>query len=408
MTVIIGALIEAWDELRIHKLRVLLSLVGVAVAVAAMTGVMAIGQMFAQANAEMMERWNGREVTLTISADSPTPEKQLETIAAMSEFATTFQVAHHTRTSSTWGNIQTDAGEIGTQIDLVDPGYAVVKNREVLTGSWFGKGDAQRLAPAVLVNEAFLNATQTPKDLSTQPNPEFLDTTGSHPLVIIGTMPTEWEGEDPRMWMLMDSYLAMVSEQTLQEQGLWAQLELWLGPDQIEPAQQAAESFFRPYVDPTYGGLNMWDNSNYGMEQETFSQSFQLIVLGVGTVILGIGALSLINISLVTVQQRIREIGIRRAFGATTGRVFFSIMMESVLATFIAGFVGVALAVFLVGQFPVVEMMLGNEIMNPPGFPMSAAVIGLLVATFIGALSGLIPGIVATKIKPIEAMRAAA
>lgn len=406
MTVIVGALIEAWDELRIHKLRVLLSLIGVAVAVAAMTSVMAIGQMFAQANSEMMERWNGREVTLTVSVDAPTPEKQLELLTAMKEFGHAFNVAYSTRSSSTWASVQTDAGEIGAQIDLVDPSYRVVKNLDVLAGSWFGEGDTQRLAPAIVVNEAFLKATQTPLNLSTQPNAELMETTNSHPLVIIGVMPTEWEGEEPRMWMLLDSYLGTMSPQYIQQQGLWAQLELWLGPDQLEAAQQAAESFFRPYVDPEYGMVNMWDNSNYGAEQDTFSETFQLIVLGVGTIILGIGALSLINISLVTVQQRIREIGIRRAFGATTGRVFFSIMMESVLATFIAGFIGVAFAVFIVGQFPVVEMMLGNEIKNPPSFPMSAAVIGLVVATIIGAISGLIPGIVATKIKPIEAMRA--
>lgn len=407
MTVIVGALIEAWDELRIHKLRVLLSLIGVAVAVAAMTSVMAIGQMFAQANTEMMERWNGREVTLTVSMEAP-PEEQLASIAAMKEFSQAFKVAYSSRTSSTWANIQTDAGEIGTQIDLVDPDYLTLKNRDLLAGAWFGAGDTQRLAPAVVVNEAFLNATQTPLDLSTQPNAVLLEAANTHPLVVIGVMPTEWEGEEPRIWMLMDSYIETMSPQYIEQQGLWAQLELWIEPEQLEAAQQAAQSFFRPYADPEYGGVNLWDNSNYGAEQDTFSQTFQLIVLGVGTIILGIGALSLINISLVTVQQRIREIGIRRAFGATTGRVFFSIMMESVLATFIAGFIGVAFAVFIVGQFPVVEMMLGNEIKNPPSFPMSAAVTGLVVATIIGAISGLIPGIVATKIKPIEAMRASA
>lgn len=406
MTVIVGALIEAWDELRIHKLRVLLSLIGVAVAVAAMTAVMAIGQMLSQANSEMMERWNGREVTLTISADASTSQGQLESIHAMKEFSQEFNVAYSSRTSSTWGDVQTDGGEVGTQIDLVDPNYLILKNLDLLAGSWFGDGDTQRLAPAVVVNEAFLNATQTPLDLSTQPNAELLDSGNSHPLVVIGVMPTEWEGEEPRMWVLMDSYLETMSSETIANNGLYAQLELWIGPDQLESAQQAAESFFRPYVDPEYGIVNMWDNSNHGQEQDTFNQTFQLIVLGVGTIILGIGALSLINISLVTVQQRIREIGIRRAFGATTGRVFFSIMMESVLATFIAGFIGVLIAVVAVDQFPVVEMMLGNEIKNPPPFPTNVAVTGLFVATIIGALSGLIPGIVATKIRPIEAMRA--
>ncbi len=405
MTVIVGALIEAWDELRIHKLRVLLSLIGVAVAVAAMTTVMAVGQMFGQANSEMMERWNGREATLTITIDGSDPQKQNEAITAMKEFGKAFNVAYSSRNANTWGNVQTDAGEIGVNLNLVDPAHLTVKNLTLASGDWFGEGDVQRLAPAVVVNEDFLKATQTPADLSTQPNVALMDFADTHPVVIIGVMPNEWEEEGPRMWMLMDSYRATMSPQSISDYGIYPQLEMWLSPDQLPAAEEAAQAFFKPYADPAMG-VNMWNNYNNGMEQETFSETFQLIVLGVGTIILGIGALSLINISLVTVQQRIREIGIRRAFGATSGRVFFSIMMESVLATFLAGFIGVLIAVVVLDQFPIVEMMLGNEIKNPPPFPTSVAFIGLLVATIIGALAGLIPGIVATKIKPIEAMRA--
>lgn len=405
MTVIFGALIEAWDELRIHKLRVLLSLVGVAVAVAAMTAVMAIGQMLGQANSEMMERWNGREATLTISLDVPEPEKQVESLKAMTEFGETFKVAYSSRFAQTWAELTSDVGELGADLSLVDPSFLTVKNLELLAGDWFGSGDVQRMAPSVVVNESFLRQTQTPLDLSTQPNLQILDRPNSHPVVIIGVMPNDWEEEGPRMWMLLDSYQATMSPEYIQNSGMYAQLEMWIGPDQLDAAQEAAQAFFKPYAHPQYG-LQMWHNYFEGMEQENFTETFQLIVLGVGIIILGIGALSLVNISLVTVQQRIREIGIRRAFGATTGRVFFSIMMESVLATFIAGFIGVAIAVFVVDQFPVVEMMLGNEIKTPPPFPTSVALTGLLVATVIGALAGLIPGIVATKIKPIEAMRA--
>ena len=64
----VGAVVEAWDELRIHKLRVLLALIGVAVAVCAITGITAAAQMMNQVVREQFERDAGRSTTLQVSA----------------------------------------------------------------------------------------------------------------------------------------------------------------------------------------------------------------------------------------------------------------------------------------------------------------------------------------------------
>ena len=62
----VGAIGEAWDELRVHKLRVLLSLIGVAVAVASLTAVVAIGDLQRQYMSEQNDRWGGREATIAV------------------------------------------------------------------------------------------------------------------------------------------------------------------------------------------------------------------------------------------------------------------------------------------------------------------------------------------------------
>ena len=68
MSGIVGTIVEAWDELRIHKLRVLLALIVVAVAVTAITGVTAAVQMMNQAFKESADRQSGRSVTLDLYA----------------------------------------------------------------------------------------------------------------------------------------------------------------------------------------------------------------------------------------------------------------------------------------------------------------------------------------------------
>lgn len=65
----VGALLEAWQELRIHRTRVLLSLIGVAVAVCAITTVVGAGAITEQTQVEMSERWGGRPASIQISAN---------------------------------------------------------------------------------------------------------------------------------------------------------------------------------------------------------------------------------------------------------------------------------------------------------------------------------------------------
>lgn len=404
MTTFVGALLEAWDELRIHKLRVLLSLVGVAAAVAAMTGVLAIGQMMAQANNELMQRWIGRETVITIQV-SPEDWEDTEKVApAMRDFVDRFEIEFSSLVGMNWGQFSTDAGMIDSELNLIDHGYAEIHQMKLISGSWFGPGDAQRLAPAVVVNQAFLRATNTPEDLSQQPGLVMTGGAQQQSFVVIGAVSDEWEGESPRMWVLWDSYMQVMGEDAQSMMGSPA-LEIWVSPDDAPTAEAAARSFFQTVAGPN-GWVDAWSNSGGLEEQDAFMETFQTVVLGIGTAVLAIGALSLVNISLVTVQQRIREIGIRRAFGATSGRVFFSIMMESVVATFLAGLVGVVIAAIVVDRFPVIEMLLQIPIENPPPFPLNTAIIGMVIATIIGAIAGLVPGLVATRIKPIDAMRA--
>jgi len=131
---------------------------------------------------------------------------------------------------------------------------------------------------------------------------------------------------------------------------------------------------------------------------------YKLVIGGVAVLVLFLGALGLVNISLVTVRQRIREIGIRRSFGATAGRVFFAVMMESVVATLAAGVVGVTLAVVIV-QNPWVREMVGQGVQDLPPFPIEAAIIGLAASAGVGALAGLLPALVAVRVKVIDAIR---
>jgi putative ABC transport system permease protein len=130
----------------------------------------------------------------------------------------------------------------------------------------------------------------------------------------------------------------------------------------------------------------------------------QLITGSIAGIVLLLGGLSLVNIQLVAMRQRIREIGVRRSFGATGGRIFTAVMLESVVATTVAGIAGIAIAVAIM-RSPMVMDGLFMGMQDVPPFPLGAAVTGLIAAVAVGALAGFIPAMVALRVRVIDAIR---
>jgi len=125
-------------------------------------------------------------------------------------------------------------------------------------------------------------------------------------------------------------------------------------------------------------------------------------VVGLGT--LFAGAIGVSNIMLVTVRERTKEIGIRRALGATPRNIITQILSESVVLTLIAGISGLMVGV---GLLSLVGWALskGDQFFQNPQISFSVAIGALIILLIIGTLAGFIPANRAMNIKPIEAIR---
>lgn len=130
--------------------------------------------------------------------------------------------------------------------------------------------------------------------------------------------------------------------------------------------------------------------------------SILIWIVGLGT--LAAGGIGVSNIMLVTVRERTKEIGIKRALGATPGNIIRQIMTESVILTLIAGIFGLLLGV---GILQVIEILTRDSdfFLKNPQISFSVAIGGLAVILIIGSLAGLIPAKRAVDIKAIEAIR---
>jgi len=128
--------------------------------------------------------------------------------------------------------------------------------------------------------------------------------------------------------------------------------------------------------------------------------------VGLGTLMAGIVGIS--NIMIITVKERTREIGIRKALGATPFKIVSTLLLESTLVTAVAGYVGLVCGVGLLELIAFGLRKAGAQMpyfMNPEvNFQVAMTAIALLVG--VGVVAGLMPALRAAKITPIEAMRA--
>lgn len=462
LTGFFGAVVEAWAQLRIGKLRVLLSLVGVAAAVAAMTFVIALGQVSVSSINKVSEKYSGRQGTVTISV-SPTgkglsqavqaddaPEASADASSGSStgraggsnssgsagggadaQGSSTTSAATSARISeamqgfvernqvSSWATTYTSNvrfsfpdGSRSVSTQTVSLSYGLLHHKTVAQGRWFTSQDEDDLSPSLVVTQGFLDQMGIKQFTGPVTITSFSPVQTS--FTIVGVLEPEnleligCTGDAER-----DKDLPC--QQPVNAFALNTSYEQWLPKDVDRPAPtlevwagkngaKEVANLAKKDLDARFGQGSTHTEDNLSTSRAFSADTFTTVVTTAGAFVMVLGALSLVNISLVTVRQRIHEIGVRRSFGATSRRIFFSIMLESVVATVVAGVVGIGLAILGLRVIPWASF-LGIPVTTTPPFPMTAAVIGLIAATAVGALAGIVPAIVATRIRPIDAIR---
>lgn len=133
----------------------------------------------------------------------------------------------------------------------------------------------------------------------------------------------------------------------------------------------------------------------------------KFIAYFVGTLVLLSGVIGISNIMLIVVKERTKEIGIRRAIGASPRAIRTQILTESIFLTIIAGMAGIAMATGLLAilnmvldSMPSDGMMFAN-----PSVDLGVVFIALLILVGSGLLAGFIPAQIAISIKPVDALR---
>lgn len=180
----------------------------------------------------------------------------------------------------------------------------------------------------------------------------------------------------------------------------WMRLDVKVDDKHIDEAKDEIIAIMR-----RLRGLHPEEKNDFAVnQQDAFRQQYQTMKIAIGgtglfiTVLsLVVGGVGIMNIMFVSVKERTKEIGVRKAIGATRGSIMRQFLLEALLICLFGGCIGIILA--LGGSFLI------DKFVFPSTMPVSLAFISLILSSVVGVVAGLAPSYKAARLDPIEALR---
>ncbi len=411
-------IVEAWIALKRNVTRSLLTMLGVVWGIATVTLLIAYGNSFRSILVHGFDAF-GKSVVVCWpqqTSEQPGGERAgkkvvLEQADVDMVKATAPLVKYVCRESVKRPEIAYDDRIVGTDpVRGVCPEYGEMRNEVPAQGRWLDATDELERRRVI-----FLGGRLKEQLFSGRPAVGETITVGGVRFTVIGVMARKIQLSN---YFSSDDESAWIPYSTAGD--LWntryAQVMVFepIAPqfEKKAMAQVLAAVATRQGFSPTDPkAIQMFGRDEFRPIIDALTIGLQVLLAFIGTLTLGIGGVGVMNIMLVTVDERIREIGLRRALGAKKWHIKVQFLAETLLIMLLGGAIGVGLSYLIawaVGTLP----MMGPLFEDDSGqgdihlrISLMTVFLSTMVLLVVGAISGLVPAMRASKLDPVEALR---
>ncbi|MGM8212172.1 ABC transporter permease [Virgibacillus sp. W0430] len=386
----------AFSSLRAHKMRSILTMLGIIIGVGSVIAVVAIGQggeavlksqIVGESNTiELMYMPSDEEIQSNpnIWLEDPFTQKDIDVIKEIPEVWKVVATSSE-MTTVRFREETTDGSITGINQAFLDVrGLKIAKGRNLI-GADFLSGSR-----AAIVSESFQEELLDGEEILGE-----VIYIGSQPVEVVGVLESE------------TGFLAFNSNEVYLPQKTWQSVfaktafsEVSIQTKNPEDLQIAGEK-----ASDLLNRIHEKEDAYQIINMEEIAEGIGKIT-GIMTTIIGsiagvsllVGGIGVMNIMLVSVTERTREIGVRMSLGATRGQILFQFLIESITLTLIGGIIGMVLGT---GAALLVSHFAGW----PPLVSLPVIIGGILFSMVIGVIFGILPANKASRLDPIESLR---
>jgi putative ABC transport system permease protein len=413
MQMVIDVFAQIFGTLWAHKLRSFLTMFGIAWGVGSLLLLVGLGEGFRAGNQRNLSEY-GENIIMMFPGRAPAVAGSMNSAR---QYRLTYQdyldirkEAPHVKTITPAlvtdnVNAVSEYASASGQLDGVEPQYGQIRFLPLKQGRWLNDLDETQKRNVIILGDEMTHHL-----FPGRPALGSFIVVNGYRFEVIGTLKRVGRGDDN-----MTNTRAYIPFQVMRsdfplkgEEAFDAVSYIYYQPrvaDEHVLAQDEAHRViarnhhFDYHDEDAFEG---WDTVQQAQMMGTIFDAMNDFLGTVGLITLALGAIGVINIMLIAVTERTREIGLRKALGATNRSILLQFFAEGVLLTLVSGLIGMAMAAGLMA-------LLGNANgpggFDPPRLVPKTAILAIASLTLAGVAAGLYPARKAARLQPVEALR---
>jgi putative ABC transport system permease protein len=404
---LLQSFVEALESLASNKLRSALTMLGIVIGVAAVIAMLAIGRGAQSSISSSIESIGTNVLYIMMGGDreirNPKP-LTLNDANALANRMNAPSIAAVAPYLQGMAEVSYSGTSVQTSLEGVTPAYARVSNLTTSEGTLISEADLVNRSAVVVIG------TDVAKSLfgRTEKLTGATIRVGGQQFKVIGVLTSKggsgFGSQDNRILVPLTTAQSRLLRRA-NRQEVDAIMVQAASAEKVESAIAEATAILNNSHHTTAGKedftiINQQDILSIASSVTGVLTTF---LAGIGAISLLVGGIGIMNIMLVSVSERTREIGLRKALGARRGDILLQFLVESAMLSVIGGLVGIGLAwviAFIVGQIAA-----ANDVAIQPLIQMDVVLLATLFSAGVGLFFGFYPANRAARLEPVEALR---